>query len=68
MGGFIVAEYAARYPAEVASLWLLDAGGTAASFNNPLFRHYKATGEMPLILRSPADMDRCCAPAPSAGR
>jgi triacylglycerol lipase len=57
MGGFIAAEYAARYPAEVASLWLLDAGGTAAAFDNPLFRHYIATGEMPLILRSPADID-----------
>lgn len=57
MGGFVVAEYAARYPAAVASLWLLDAGGTAAAFNNPLFRHYLATGEMPLILQSPADID-----------
>jgi triacylglycerol lipase len=57
MGGFIVAEYAARYPAEVASLWLLDSGGTAAAVNNALFRHYMATGEMPLILHSPADID-----------
>lgn len=56
MGGFIVAEYAARYPAEVVSLWLLDAGGTAAATSNPLFMHYKATGDMPLLLRSPADM------------
>lgn len=56
MGGFIVAEYAARYPAEVASLWLLDAGGTAAAHSNPLFRHYKATGDMPLLMRSPADI------------
>lgn len=57
MGGFIVAEYAARYPAEVASLWLLDSGGTAAAVNNALFRRYIATGEMPLILQSPADID-----------
>lgn len=56
MGGFIVAEYAARYPAEVASLWLLDAGGTAASTSNPLFMHYKASGDMPLLMRSPADI------------
>jgi pimeloyl-ACP methyl ester carboxylesterase len=53
MGGFIVAEYAARYPAQVASLWLLDAAGTAAAYDNPLFRHYQQTGEMPLLLRSP---------------
>jgi pimeloyl-ACP methyl ester carboxylesterase len=56
MGGFIIAEYAARYPAEVASLWLLDAAGTAAAYGNPLFHHYQATGEIPLLLRSPADI------------
>lgn len=57
MGGFIVAEYAARYPAQVASLWLLDAIGTAAAFDNPIFRHYKQSGEMPLLLRSADDFE-----------
>ena len=57
MGGFIVAEYAARYPAQVASLWLLDAAGTAAAFDNPVFRHYQQSGEMPLLLRSADDFE-----------
>jgi pimeloyl-ACP methyl ester carboxylesterase len=52
MGGFIVAEYAARYPAQVASLWLLDAAGTAAAYDNELIGNYRASGEMPLLLRS----------------
>ncbi|NRR29155.1 alpha/beta hydrolase [Oxalobacteraceae bacterium] len=50
MGGFIVTEYAARYPEQVASLWLLDAAGTAASFSSPMLAHYRDTGEMPLLL------------------
>lgn len=56
MGGFIVAEYAARYPDQVASVWLLDAAGTEAAFGNPLFEHYKKTGDMPLLLRTAADI------------
>lgn len=31
MGGFIVAAYAAKYPSEVKSLWLLAAGGVASA-------------------------------------
>jgi pimeloyl-ACP methyl ester carboxylesterase len=53
MGGFIVAEYAARYPAEVASLWLLDPAGTAAALDTPMLRHYAQTGEIPLLVREP---------------
>lgn len=56
MGGFIVAEFAARYPAQVASLWLLDAAGTAAAFDNEVFRRYHRSGDMPLLLRSPDDI------------
>ncbi len=58
MGGFIVAEFAARYPAKVASLWLLDATGTAAAFDNEVFRHYHRSGDLPLLLRSPKDIKR----------
>lgn len=69
MGGFIVAEYAARYPAQVASLWLLDAAGTAAAYDNALFRHYQQSGAMPLLLRSPDDFEallRACTFRPPA--
>lgn len=63
MGGFVAAEFAARYPAQVLSLWLLDAAGTAAAFDNELLQHYHDSGEMPLLLRSPDDfgaMLRAC--------
>jgi pimeloyl-ACP methyl ester carboxylesterase len=54
MGGFIVAEYAARYPDEVASLWLLDPAGTAVALDTPMVREYARTGEIPLLVREPA--------------
>ena len=57
MGGFIAAQFAARYPALVASLWLLDAAGTAAAYDTPIIRAYRAGGEMPLLLRSPDQFD-----------
>jgi pimeloyl-ACP methyl ester carboxylesterase len=63
MGGFIVAEFAARYPAQAASLWLLDAAGTAAAFDTPMVDSYRQGGGMPLLLRSPDDfgpMLRAC--------
>jgi len=56
MGGFIAAECAARHPQRVASLWLLDAAGTAAAHDTPMLHHYEASGEMPLLLRSTADV------------
>lgn len=54
MGGFIVAELAARYPAEVASLWLLDPAGTEAALATPMIREYLQTGRIPLLVREPA--------------
>lgn len=57
MGGFIAAQFAARHPALVASLWLLDAAGTAAAYDTPTVRGYQASGEMPLLLRSPDQFD-----------
>lgn len=50
MGGFISAEYAARYPAQVKSLWLLDPGGTDESMESPSFEHYHTEGRMPLLV------------------
>jgi pimeloyl-ACP methyl ester carboxylesterase len=51
MGGFIVSEYAARFPSEVASLWLLDPAGTSAALDTPMLRTYLDTGEIPLLVR-----------------
>ncbi|ARV17024.1 Lipase 1 [Curvibacter sp. AEP1-3] len=58
MGGFIACEYAARYPEQVKAVWLLDAAGTAAAHDSPMLRHYLATGDSPLLLRSQADVAR----------
>ena len=56
MGGFIACEYAARFPEQVKALWLLDAAGTAAAHDSPMLRHYLASGDSPLLLRSQADV------------
>ncbi|WP_342118579.1 alpha/beta fold hydrolase [Pseudoduganella sp. OTU4001] len=58
MGGFIASEYAARHPQQVASLWLLDPAGTDAALDLPVFRDYQASGQMPLLVREPKDMER----------
>jgi pimeloyl-ACP methyl ester carboxylesterase len=55
MGGFIAAQFSATYPARVASLWLLDAAGTAAGQNSTVLQRYVSTGEMPLLLRNEKD-------------
>ena len=55
MGGFIAMQYAATYPDAVRSLWLLDAAGTRAATDTVLLRDYRATGELPLLVRSEAD-------------
>jgi pimeloyl-ACP methyl ester carboxylesterase len=58
MGGFIASEYAARYPGQVRALWLLDAAGTAEAHKSPMLESYLATGESPLLLRTPADIEK----------
>lgn len=55
MGGFIAAQFAATYPQRVVSLWLLDAAGTAAAQDSAVLRHYRASGQMPLLVRREAD-------------
>ena len=57
MGGFIAAQFAATWPDQVASLWLLDPAGTAASHSSELLRHYEKTGENPLLVRTVGDFD-----------
>jgi triacylglycerol lipase len=55
MGGFIAAQYAATYPDEVRSLWLIDAAGAAVARDTAIIRRYVETGELPLLVRTPAD-------------
>ncbi len=55
MGGFIAAQYAATYPADVRSLWLLDAAGATLARDTELIGRYIETGEMPLLVCREAD-------------
>ncbi|MBC7686480.1 MAG: alpha/beta hydrolase [Bdellovibrionales bacterium] len=57
MGGFIAAQFCAPYGYMVESLWLLDPGGTLASHDSPLLRHYEKTGENPLLVRRVEDFN-----------
>jgi pimeloyl-ACP methyl ester carboxylesterase len=50
MGGFIAAQFAAPYGHMVASLWLLDPAGTAASHSSPMLQNYEKTGKNPLLV------------------
>ncbi|MYN46692.1 alpha/beta fold hydrolase [Pseudoduganella sp. FT93W] len=61
MGGFIVAQFAARYPERVASLWLLDAAGTAAAQDSQALRGYRDSGALPLLVREEADFSQMLA-------
>ena len=58
MGGAIATTWAARYPDEIASLWLLAPAGTAAAFDSELRRHYKETGEILLVAKTPEEYER----------
>jgi len=68
MGGFIAADYAARYQEQVQSLWLLAPAGTDEAFETPAFQDYLAGGSMPLLVREVRDFDTmmatCMAKAP----
>jgi pimeloyl-ACP methyl ester carboxylesterase len=55
MGGFIATAWAAKYPDEVASLWLLAPAGTAAAVDSELRRHYQDTGEILLVAKTPGE-------------
>jgi pimeloyl-ACP methyl ester carboxylesterase len=55
MGGFIATLWAAKYPDEVASLWLLAPGGTAAAYDSELRREYEKTGKILLVARTPEE-------------
>lgn len=49
MGGQIAATYAAQYPDEVASLWLLDAAGAWSAPPSELAKIVEAGGRNPLL-------------------
>ena len=49
MGGWIAAAYAAAYPQQVASLWLLDPGGIAGGQPSEMFRRVKNGERVPIF-------------------
>lgn len=53
MGGGIAALYAAQYPQQVASLWLLDAAATREVTESALYKDFLATGKFGLLIESP---------------
>jgi len=52
MGGHIALSYAAAYPQDVASLWLLDPGGVWSATPSELAKIVESTGRNPLMARS----------------
>ena len=58
MGGHIAITYAALFPAEVKSLWLLDAGGVWSARGNDFAQKVRETGINPLMARSEEDFAR----------
>lgn len=55
MGGHIALTYAALYPDEVRSLWLLDTAGVWSAPKSMVQRTIEKTGENPLMVRSEDD-------------
>ena len=55
MGGGIAALLAARFPQDVASLWLIDAAATQEGAQSELVKNYLATAEFPLLNQRPED-------------
>lgn len=55
MGGHIAMTYAALYPAEVKSLWLLDPGGVWSAPESEMHRIIRETGVNPLTATTPEE-------------
>lgn len=55
MGGYIAALYAATYPADTASLWLINNAGAFSATPSELLKTLESGGENPLI---PATLDQ----------
>ncbi len=58
MGGGIAIAYAAKYPDEVESLWLLAPAMTEAALDSELIRNIEESGENFLLMRSHAEYKR----------
>jgi triacylglycerol lipase len=58
MGGFISAAYAAKYPDDVTSLWLLAPAGARPGFDSEVRREIERIGENPLLSKTPEDFSR----------
>jgi len=67
MGGYLAGLYAARYPTDVKSQWLLAPAGVAGAEPSEYFR-YLERGENPLLIDNMADfkrlMDMCFSKRP----
>ena len=60
MGGFFAGIYAVRYPDEIISVGLFDAGGVTPLEKSPVIKMMEK-GENPLVLRNSIDMSRLLA-------
>jgi pimeloyl-ACP methyl ester carboxylesterase len=58
MGGWIAAIYAAIYPDEVKSLWLLDSAGTIASTRSEMFAALERGQPLPLLVHNREEFDQ----------
>lgn len=58
MGGWIIANYAAKYPNKVGSLWLLGAAGADGGKPSEVRRAFVERGEYILFAKEPADYKR----------
>jgi len=56
MGGHIAMTYAALYPGEVKSLWLLDPGGVWRAPKSVVMTTHDTTGQNPLLIRKEDDL------------
>ena len=57
MGGWIVGAYAAAYPNEVASLWMLDPAGLTTAAKSEMLLYAEQGNPLPLIVRTPAEFE-----------
>ena len=56
MGGWVIGAYAAAYPNEVASLWMLDSAGLNSTKSEMLLA-MDAGAKLPLVVRSAEEFD-----------
>ena len=61
MGGQIALTYAARYPAEVASLWLLGPAGIWSAPQSAVFKIIAETGHNPLMAKNVEEFENIIA-------